>query len=484
MKHSYSNLEMRLSDAACIERGTSSLQLMERAGEALADVVEAAMERLRISDALFLCGGGNNGGDGFVAARLLKERGKEAAVLCLAEKFSKDCAEVKRRFQGEIFNRIPRRRYALMVDCILGTGITRAPEGAAMHLIQLTKQADYVISADLPSGLMENGIAAKVCVRADETVTMGLMKNCLLMADGPDVSGKVTVANIGIGPAAAGAFLWEDRDAAAYFPKKKSNTHKGAFGRACLFAAEAQYTGAVFLAAGACLRSGAGYTELVADEPLYSAAVGKLPACVLRRFEALDGDILSSDCIALGMGAGVSERLYAQIAELMEAYTGTLVIDADGLNTLAKYGVEVLKEKTCRVILTPHPKEFARLSGKSVGEVLSSAAEASKAFAKEYGVVVVLKNNRTLITDGERLAINRTGTPALAKGGSGDVLTGLLAGTCARGIPPYEAACAASYLFGRAGEIAAQQLGEYSVTAEDVISCFGKAVLSISTKNI
>ena len=118
MKFSYSNLEMRLSDAACIERGTHSLVLMERAGEALADVVEAAMERLRISDALFLCGGGNNGGDGFVAARLLKERGKEAAVLCLAEKFSPDCAEVKRRFQGEVFNRIPRRRYALMVDCI------------------------------------------------------------------------------------------------------------------------------------------------------------------------------------------------------------------------------------------------------------------------------------------------------------------------------------------------------------------------------
>ena len=484
MKHSYTVKEMREADRAAIEGGTPSLALMERAGHALAEVVRAAMERLSVSDVLFVCGGGNNGGDGFVAARILLERGLDAAVLCLAEKFSPDCAAEKARFQGEILGVIPRRRYALVVDCILGTGLTRAPEGAAKRLIEFCGSASYVISADLPSGLSENGIALAPCVRADETVSMGLMKNCLLMADGPDVSGRMTVADIGIPPVSCGAELWEDADAAALFPKRRSNTHKGAFGRACLFAAEAQYTGAVFLAAGACLRSGAGYTELIADEPLYSAAVGKLPACVLRRFEALDGDILSSDCIALGMGAGVSERLYAQIAELMEAYTGTLVIDADGLNTLAKYGVEVLKEKTCRVILTPHPKEFARLSGKSVGEVLSSAAEASKAFAKEYGVVVVLKNNRTLITDGERLAINRTGTPALAKGGSGDVLTGLLAGTCARGIPPYEAACAASYLFGRAGEIAAQQLGEYSVTAEDVISCFGKAVLSISTKNI
>ena len=317
-------------------------------------------------------------------------------------------------------------------------------------------------------------------MRADETVTMGLVKRCLLMADGPDVCGKVTVADIGIPPVSCGTELWEEKDVSACFPKRKSNTHKGAFGRACLFAAEVKYPGAVFLAAGACLRSGAGYTELIAEDALYSAAIGKLSCCVLRRFEALDGDILSADCIALGMGAGVSERLYAHIAELMEAYTGTLVIDADGLNTLAKYGVEVLKHKSCRVILTPHPKEFARLSGRSVGEVLSSAAEAAKQFAKEYGVVVALKNNRTLITDGERLALNLTGTPALAKGGSGDVLSGFLAGTCARGVPPFEAACVASYLFGRAGELAAEEFGEYSVTAEDVIARIGKAVLSLS----
>ena len=336
MKHSYTVKEMREADRAAIEGGTPSLELMERAGRALAEVVRAAMGRLGISDVLFVCGGGNNGGDGFVAARILLERGLDAAVLCLAEKFSPDCAAEKERFAGEVMTVIPRRRYALVVDCILGTGLTRAPEGAAKQLIEFCGSASYVISADLPSGLSENGIALAPCVRADETVSMGLMKNCLLMADGPDVSGRVMVADIGIPPVSCGAELWEDADAAALFPKRRSNTHKGAFGRACLFAAEAQYTGAVFLAAGACLRSGAGYTELVADEPLYSAAVGKLPACVLRRFEALDGDILSSDCIALGMGAGVSERLYAQIAELMEAYTGTLLVRRGGFKGVCK----------------------------------------------------------------------------------------------------------------------------------------------------
>ena len=480
MKFCYSVEEMRLSDRAAIEGGTPSLELMERAGIALADAVEGTMDRLGVLEALFVCGGGNNGGDGFVAARILSERGKETAVLCMAEKFSPDCAAVKARYLGEVFSVIPRRRYALVVDCILGTGLSRAPEGAVKALIEFCGSAAYVISADLPSGLSENGIALTPCVRADETLTMGLMKHCLLMADGPDVSGRVTVADIGIPPASRGAEVWEDGDAAVFFPKRRSNTHKGTFGRACLFAAEAQFTGAVFLAAEACLRSGAGYCELVTGEPLYSAAVGKLPACILRRFEALDGDILSSDCIALGMGAGVSDRLYAQIAELLEVYTGTLVIDADGLNTIAKYGTDVLKEKSCRVVLTPHPKEYSRLTGIPVGEVLRRSFELAADFAKEHGVVVALKNNRTLITDGERLALNLTGTPALAKGGSGDVLTGLLAGTCARGVPPFEAACVASYLFGRAGELAAAELGEWSVTAEDVIARFGKAILSLS----
>ncbi len=483
MIYSYSNAQMREADKQTIEGGTPSLVLMERAGEALANVVERAMEA-RKESALFVCGGGNNGGDGFVAARILRERGKAVEVLCIADRFSEDCKTVKALYGGEVIGRPPRRRYGLIVDCVLGTGLSRAPEGGAAALIGFINSCGaYVISADIPSGLAENGVAFTPCVTANETVCMGQMKNCLIMCDGVDVAGKITVANIGIESKETGAEVWEKEDVARFFPKRKSNVHKGSFGSACILAGSTLYSGAAFLASGACLKSGVGYTRLSVADPVYTSAIGKLPACVLRKFQAVDGEILSSDCVAVGMGSGVSERLYVLLAELMQSYSGTLVLDADALNTLATYGTEVLKGKNCNVIMTPHPKEFSRLTGKDVREILENAVEEAKAFACEYGITLLLKNNRTVITDGARVAINATGSPALAKGGSGDVLTGFLAGTCARGVAPFEAACVSSFLLGKAGEIAAEEMGEYSPDAQDIVNYLPRAILSLSVSN-
>lgn len=473
--------QMREADKKTIAGGVPSIALMERAGRGLADAVLAAMERKGAEEALFVCGGGNNGGDGFAAARMVLERGKTAAVLCLSDRFTPDCAEERARFRGEIFGCIPKRRYAVVADCVLGTGITRAPEGNAARLIEfINASGAYVLSADLPSGLSENGVAYSPCVKADETVCMGLMKNALLLCDGADTAGRVTVCDIGITSEDRGAELWEDRDVAVFFPKKKSNVNKGTFGSACILTGGTDSSsGAALLAAGACLKSGAGYTKLCAKQTLCPYLVGKLPSCILREYSALDGDILSSQSIAVGMGAGVSEWLYALLVELLPEYTGTLVLDADALNGLSRFGAEILHEKKCRVVVTPHPKEFARLIGTSVGEVLAHAEELARKFAREYGIVVVLKNNRTIITDGERLAINLTGSPVLAKGGSGDVLSGMLAGTCARGIAPFEAACVASYLLGRAGEMVAEELGEYAADATDILEKFPSAIKSV-----
>ena len=478
MNRAYTVAQVRAADEKTMEK-VSVDELMERAGEALADAVQSAMQRTGAGDALFVCGGGNNGGDGFVAARILSERGEEVSVLCLAARFSPACERAKSRYRGEILGRIPRRRYSLIVDCVLGTGLTRPPEGDAATLIEMINDSgSYVLSCDLPSGLAENGIALSPCVRADETVTMGLMKSALLLCDGADVAGRIMVADIGLCAEEEGAQIWQDSDVKAFFPKKRGNSHKGTFGSACILGGET--SGAAFLAADACLKSGAGYTRLYAADEWYFAAVGKLPAAVLRKFSAIDGEILSSDCVALGMGAGAGKELYAKICELLARYTGTLVLDADALTTLGEYGTDVLKNKSCKVILTPHPKEFSRLTGLPVREILSRAQELARGFAREYGVTLVLKNNRSIITDGERIAVNTTGGPVLAKGGSGDVLSGLLAGTCARGIPPFEAACVASYLLGRAGEIAAEKMGEYAPCASDVIGFLPAATLSLN----
>ncbi|MGN0823283.1 MAG: NAD(P)H-hydrate dehydratase [Candidatus Gallimonas sp.] len=480
MKESYSIAAMRAADERTIANGTPSLTLMERAGEALADAVQRAMARVRADEALFVCGGGNNGGDGFVAARILSERGICVSVLCLAEKFSRDCLAVKALYRGTVMERIPRRRYPLIVDCVLGTGVTRAPEGNAKDLISFISSCGaYVISADIPSGLGENGVAYEPHVTANETVCMGLLKNALLLEEGADVSGDVTVAKIGVSSDERGAEIWEDGDVAAYFPKKKSCVNKGTFGSACILAGEGEYAGAPFLAAGACLKSGVGYTKLILSESVFPHAIGKLPACIVRKFRAIDEEILSCSALAVGMGAGVSERLYGTLKELLSVYRGTLVLDADALNTLSRYGAEILKEKSCRVAITPHLKEFARLCNVGVAEVRNDSVALAREFAERYGVVVLLKSNRSLITDGARTAINVVGSPALAKGGSGDALAGFLAGTCARGVPPFEACCVSAYVCGRAGEIAAAELGEYAPDATDVIARLPNAMKSL-----
>lgn len=480
MKRSYSNAQVREAERRAQAAGTPVHVLMERAGEKLAEAVLNAMERLAVDDVLFVCGGGNNGGDGFVAARILNEKGKDVAVLCLEEHFSADCSRAKYRYKGELLGRIPRRRYALIIDCVLGTGLTRAPENNAAALIRfIASSGAYVLSADMPSGLYENGVALVPCVRANETLCMGLLKNALLLGDGADVAGEVSVAQIGISAAEAGIEVWERNDVKSFFPKKRSNVNKGMFGSAAIFA-DGTLSGAQLLAASACLKSGSGYTKLFVSEAFYPQAVCALPACVVREYTAHKEELFDCDTVAIGMGTGVSKELYQTLSELLSKFTGTLVLDADALNTLAEFGAEALKRKSCEVIITPHPKEFARLTGSNVKAVLENSVTLAQEFAKKYGVTVVLKNNRTIITDGRRTAVNTAGSPALAKGGSGDILSGFLAGTCARGIPPFEAACAAAFAVGTVGEIAAEEMGEYAPDATDVISYLPSALKKIA----
>ena len=167
-------------------------------------------------------------GDGFVAARILSEAGEDVSVLCLAEKFSPDCAAVREKYRGEVLGRIPRRRYGVVVDCLFGTGISRPVEGEEKALVDFINGCGaYVVACDLPSGLLECGIAPEVCVRADETLSMGQLKRALIMADGVDCAGKVSVADIGIYAEERGAEVWEAADVKKLFPKRLSNTHKG-----------------------------------------------------------------------------------------------------------------------------------------------------------------------------------------------------------------------------------------------------------------
>lgn len=221
----------------------------------------------------------------------------------------------------------------------------------------------------------------------------------------------------------------------------------------------------------AALKSGCGYVKLTTAEKVKLALAAKYPQAIY-----LDECDLNSRSIAIGMGCGVSERLYERIAFLTHNYDGTLIIDADGLNSLSEYGVGVIKSSRCKIVLTPHAKEFSRLTGKPTEEILQDQIKHATDFAKNFGVVLLLKGAATVITDGERTALNLSGTTALAKAGSGDMLSGYMAGSAARGLSPFDAAVCAAYTLGVSAEISSQQKTDYCATARDILNNLHLAV--------
>ncbi len=478
-----SSAQMRACDRYTIDTlGVPSLTLMERAGGSIAAETQKVFSALGVNEALVVCGGGNNGGDGFVAARLLQEAGADVQILCMAEKFSPDCAAVKEKFKGEILQRMPRRRYPVILDCIFGTGLSRPVEGTELSLIRFINAAGaFVISADIPSGLNgDNGLVMGECVRADLTVAVGGYKHGLLLNDGGEYCGAVVAAEIGIDTSrAAGAYIAEDKDIAAFFPERKRNSHKGTYGKVSIIAGSRAYSGAALLAASAALRGGAGYVELCVPSGLFSVYAGKLPEVILTSFSGEDAfryceenleKVLSGQCVVAGMGMGASFETYKMVKYLLERYTGRLVLDADALNALARYGTDILKEKKCAVLLTPHIKEFSRLSGLTVKEISERGARAPQEFSAAYGVSVLLKSAVSVLCGEEKIFFNVRGSACQAKGGSGDVLSGVIGSLAAQGRSVTDAALAGSYLCGVAGELCEQELGQYSVTAGDAIA--------------
>ena len=276
-------------------------------------------------------------------------------------------------------------------------------------------------------------------------------------------------------------------------PKRKRDSHKGTYGKAAIVAGSLEYTGAAYLATAACLRSGAGYTTLFTPG-------GILPYYILKAPEALlcpicEGDsyafsssrmqeLLAYDSVAYGMGMGVSEEVCRGAEWLLRHYTGKLILDADGLNSLAEYRKEDLKslftKKKCDVLITPHCKEFSRLTNLSTTEIVDAPLQTAMRWSQEYSLGVLLKNYESVITDGKRSFINRSGNSGQAKGGSGDVLSGVIAGLCAMGASTFEAGVCAAFLTGVAADFAVEKIGEYSLTASEVISYLGRAFLFVT----
>lgn len=488
MLHTISPQDMREMEGAFLSgTGYPSLLLMEHAAQAVADAL--ARHVARESRVLFACGGGNNGGDGCAAARIWMQRGGKADVWLLASpsKMKGDagvnagllnvCGAGMTILYGEA-PPIP-ADCAAIVDALYGTGLCRALEGVALSAVQRINASGLpVISVDIPSGVDgQSGHVQGDAVRATETVTFHRAKHGHMLFPGRTMTGKLTIADIGILPewdGAQGIDVLEAADAAALLPARTRDAHKGTFGHVLLVAGSEGMTGAACLSAQAALRSGAGLVTAACCAPVRIPMQTLVPcamAQVVCGGPALDAGAslplynLAQDkrALAIGPGLGRSEGAWRAIAQLV-AGDIPKVIDADALTLLAQYGGKV----GGNTVLTPHPGEMARLVGASAAAVADAPVEYAQQLAQEKKCCVLLKGATTVVARGEDVTLNLTGCDAMATGGCGDVLTGVIAGLMAQGMPHMDAARVGAYYHGLAGERAAALRGARAVTAWDV----------------
>ena len=472
------NSQMRECDRYTIDTlGVPSQTLMRRAGTAIADEVERVAKRLKTDDILVVCGTGNNGGDGYVCADELKTRGFDVKIYAFEGRFSPDC---------EAFRNLTKCRYLrhitglIIVDCIFGTGLGREVEGEFKQVIEeINSSGAFVISADIPSGLNgDNGLVCGIAVKADLTVAIAQYKTGMFLNDGIDYCGKIVLKDIGIFTPQDGCVeIADNEQIKKYYPTRARNSHKGTYGSATIVAGSEKYAGAAALSLKGALRSGCGYTKLLSCEYVRGLLIPKLPQVIY-----LDEIELHSNAIAVGMGMGATKETYQVVQTLLKNYEGYLIVDADGINVLSEFGIDILKEKKCNVILTPHIKEFSRLTNLSVSEILNNPIEIAKNFSKEYGVTLLLKSSASIITDGDRVTLNIKGTTALSKGGSGDILSGFMCGSLARGLSPFDGAVCAAYTLGVAAEIASEEKTDYCATADDIIKNLHFSVKRLTSK--
>lgn len=490
MLRTISPQDMREMELAFMKgTGYPSILLMEHAAQAVADEIEKAAGKG--AKVLFVCGSGNNGGDGCAAARLWMQRGGRAEVWLLKSPSQmkgdaginacllNSCGAVLHVLYGEA-PEIP-ADCAAIVDALYGTGLSREIEGAALDAVQrMNESALPVIAVDIPSGIDgETGVALGEAVRASVTVTFHRAKHGHMLFPGRAHTGRLVVADIGIlsdWDGALGYDVLQEEDARTLLPVRPADGHKGTFGHVLSVAGSGGMAGAACLCAGAALKSGTGLVTAACTIPVLIPLQVNVPCamakavCAGSSFDVTAADALVELCkgkraLAIGPGLGVSEETYSAIASLLESDMPK-VVDADALNMLAAFGGRVGPN----TVLTPHPGEMARLCGVTSAEITASPVEYAQQLAQEMGACVLLKGATTVIAMGEEVTLNVRGTSAMATGGSGDVLTGVIAGLLAQGMGPYDAARAGAYYHGAAGEAAEHELGGRAVTAMDILS--------------
>lgn len=495
---------MREADRYTIEElGIPGVVLMENAGIAVVRALNEAFPPEDQRKILVFCGKGNNGGDGFVVARHMFLSGDDVEVLLagakkelkgdaslnmnIAERLGIPITEIGKIADLENLN-ILLDDFDIIIDALLGTGIQKPAEDLYAYIIELINSTgSFVVSVDIPSGLpTDSGELIGPAVEADLTVTFGYPKICHVMPPAEDQCRELVVADICI-PDEAVKFEKGSREIITaesledIIQPRLADSHKGDYGHLLVVAGSMGKIGASVMAARSASCSGAGLVTVAA--PLSCVPVVQAKLTEEMAFALEDngkGFILKENvanfplegkftAYAVGPGIGNKEETFAFIRSLLPLIPVPAVLDADGLNAIAGQ-LEILRDVKVPLILTPHPGEFARLTGMDVAEVQKNRLEAAADFSMKWKVYIVLKGYRTVVASPEgNIYVNLTGNPGMAKGGSGDVLTGIIGGLLAAGIEPLDAARLGVYLHGLAGDIAAEELPETVLSAVDII---------------
>ncbi|MBN2378384.1 NAD(P)H-hydrate dehydratase [candidate division WOR-3 bacterium] len=505
--------EMRIIDKRAVQEfGIPSIILMENAGRGVAETIQDYFEsRLDALSVLCVCGKGNNGGDGFVTARHLANAGAEVEILLLAKieelagdaltnaKIAQQCGLAIQEVTNSrgLKSWWTKRDYDVVVDAVLGTGFKGLPQGLANEAIRMINQAAaYVVSIDIPSGIETDGMDAEPgsAVKANLTVTMAYLKPCHLLYPTRLYCGDVWVADIGIPNSVidkeGSLRLMTQNEAVTLLPERIAWGNKASFGKVLIVAGSRGMSGAARLAAMGAARVGAGLVYLGFPQTMADVFDAGLLETVKRPFRDTGDGHLASEAadevlkmeadvklLAIGPGLGTHPETVEMVRRLSAEWKKPMVIDADALNALAQKP-EMLEGKKPPLALTPHPGEMARLTGMDAKTIDRHRLDVAEEYAKKWGLVLVLKGAPTITACPGETWINSTGNSGLASGGTGDVLTGVIAGLAAQGLPLSHAASLGVWLHGRAGDLAADSLGEHSVLAGDLIYRLADAIVT------
>lgn len=466
MQYLPNGMQMKEADTYTIEQEhIPSSELMERAANACVScMIDSGYD---LGNILIVCGKGNNGGDGLVMAEIFKKKGYPVTVY---------------QIHPSAGDEYPQGEYSIIVDAMFGVGLNRPVQGVYAKTIEhMNASSGVKVAVDIPSGISsDSGCVLGTAFRADLTVTFQAKKAGHILYPGRSYAGEVVVADIGITTNIfernkSVACCYDKEEYWRFLPERRRDSHKGTYGRLLVIAGSEGMSGAAYFNAAAAYRTGAGLVEIYTSGANRIVLQSLLPEAIVTTYDSYEEEKLrelldKADAVCIGSGLGTGKKAKKILRTVLREAKVPCVIDADGLNLLGEYPeyMELLREG--RFVLTPHMKEMSRLTGVGIKKIKEQRIPLLEEFVQEYGCTCILKDSCTIVSaEGEHTYVNQSGNEAMAKGGAGDVLAGIVAGLLVQKVSEREAAVLGVYAHGTCGDLARDELGSYSVLATDLI---------------